>query len=467
MNFLHRNFALILIPVLFAATSQDTTGHSVRIHKDITGAAAGATSNVDAFVLAAGFSVGETFPYTIPDAMGLAPVPLNYDAVEWLKTGAAWEDEQHIISPNITRAEWNGFRYINHFYDPLPEPGAPLTDAQEIPDPHLISGAINSFRWGSTRGIVFVGLAGVHPNHYTWQNARDYQADALTNSNPAVRKEAMAKLFFSLGHVVHLIQDLSQPGHVRNDNHKAKRFIENYGESNAGFLTYPSQYLDWRTAGFTKLKDFWDRNLYTGNAQALNNDATSVPGSTLGLAEFTNGNLLSEDALYGDTLHHLGQIGGVGLPHYYPLPLLHTSTNFSQVVSNPSAHTHSVTLPSGTIEKRLTFAKTSDGISMENHCTLTYFGFEAAKILGSYTTLGLSINDDLVLQNYHEVMLPKAIAYSAGCLDYFFRGNMRVLVWRRPGEGIFRLTVANWTGAHPSNDFALSIATNESRYAVL
>jgi hypothetical protein len=43
-------------------------------------------------------------------------------------------------------------------------------------------------------------------------------------------------------------------------------------------------------------------------------------------------------------------------------------------------------------------------------------------------------------------MLPNAIQYSAGCLDYFFRGDIRVTTWRRPGESILHLAVANWSG---------------------
>ena len=436
---------------LVAFHAQVARAHHVKIHEKITKSAIEASPCVSSFLSNQSYADGTVFAYTIPDAAGDASVFLSLSAAKWIVEGVGWEDEEHVYAPGSWLAtrlgEANGYRFINHFYDPYPEPGARLTDSSELPSSLFISGGYNSFQWGSTRNIRFTNLIiGTFPNIYSWQNARDYEYDALTNGNSVFRKEAMAKMFFSLGHVVHLIQDLSQPGHVRNDNHAKKRFIENYGQRNADSLIFAPLSLDWRAAGFTKLKDFWDRNLYTGNAQALNNDAANVAGSTLGLAEFTNGNLLSEDALYGDTLHPLGQIGGVGLPHYYPLPLLHTSTNFSQVVSNPSAHTHNVTLPNGTVEKRLTFAKTSDGISMENHCTLTYFGFEAAKRLGSYTTLGLSINDDLVLQNYHEVMLPKAIAYSAGCLDYFFRGKLGVLVWRKPGEHVFKLAVSNTSG---------------------
>ncbi len=38
----------------------------------------------------------------------------------------------------------------------------------------------------------------------------------------------------------------------------------------------------------------------------------------------------------------------------------------------------------------------------------------------------MTIADDNVLSNYHDIFIPKAVEYSAGVLDYFFRGAMDV-----------------------------------------
>ena len=205
-------FCFFAVHLMIAVVAR---GHSVVVHERISDAAAEAAGGIQTFLATAGYSAEITFGYTIPDASGLAPLTLTIDGPRWITAGAKWEDEEHIVSAQLSQSEANGFRFINHFYNPIPEPGAPLTDATELPGvwPGLfIHGGFNSFEWGSTRNIIFMGLAGVYPNIYSWQNARDYQADALTQSDPSVRKEAMAKMFFSLGHVIHLIQDTSQPG---------------------------------------------------------------------------------------------------------------------------------------------------------------------------------------------------------------------------------------------------------------
>jgi hypothetical protein len=53
----------------------------------------------------------------------------------------------------------------------------------------------------------------------SWQDARLEYLLALTGAYDAMRQEALIKTFKALGGVMHLIQDLSSPAHVRNDSH--------------------------------------------------------------------------------------------------------------------------------------------------------------------------------------------------------------------------------------------------------
>ena len=254
---------------------------------------------------------------------------------------------------------------------------------------------------------------------------------ALTNSMQDARNENMALMLYTLGHVLHLNQDLSSPDHVRNDNHfyGPHRYIENFGvktylnEPNA-FPQEQHSWSYWQGMNFSKLLDFWDRNLYNGTVSPLNNsEDTNQPTKKLGLAEWSSGNFLGEDALYNevvwtnDTFHH------------FPFPSLNTSVSKSPL--RPSY------LKNGNAINRSYFDKIGDGITFQNHSVVNYFGWAIAQKNGSsprtYASVpvwrvSVSLDDTNVLQAYHEQLIPKAIEYSAGILDYFFRGTMSASV---------------------------------------
>jgi hypothetical protein len=56
-----------------------------------------------------------------------------------------------------------------------------------------------------------------------------------------------------------------------------------------------------------------------------------------------------------------------------------------------------------------------------------------------------TINDPNVLDDYHAILIPKAIKYSAGILDYFFRGRIEVVdvVWNATQ---YTITIRNQSG---------------------
>ncbi len=52
----------------------------------------------------------------------------------------------------------------------------------------------------------------------------------------AEREENQAKLFVSLGHVLHLLEDLHSPAHVRNGPHAGGDYLEIFGRHDGGFF---------------------------------------------------------------------------------------------------------------------------------------------------------------------------------------------------------------------------------------
>jgi hypothetical protein len=58
----------------------------------------------------------------------------------------------------------------------------------------------------------------------------------------------------------------------------------------------------------------------------------------------------------------------------------------------------------------------------------------------------LTINDTEVLQDYHDILIPKAIEYSTGILDYFFRGQLEATLTCGTTPGMRGLEIKNVTG---------------------
>jgi hypothetical protein len=124
---------------------------------------------------------------------------------ELFRYGACHEDHATLAS---------GYRVFAHFYDPQ-NSGRGL---ESVDGPASIS-------WTLQRGR---GNATTQSNHYTYQDTRDYFYQALTRGlapgfsaagNDLARRELWGKTFQSLGHVMHHLQDMAQPQHVRNDDH--------------------------------------------------------------------------------------------------------------------------------------------------------------------------------------------------------------------------------------------------------
>ena len=150
-----------------------------------------------------------------PDADRVLPqVPAYPLIAELLTAGAGLED---IPMP----------RARHHFHDPNRDAG--LDNNTEHP---ARAPAINRFSktvWGLSFDLTgasaldrALGTEGSqweteYENYFAWPDARDYFYEALTDANEAVREHYLAMTFVALGHVLHLLEDMGVPPHVRND----------------------------------------------------------------------------------------------------------------------------------------------------------------------------------------------------------------------------------------------------------
>jgi hypothetical protein len=452
------SFVFLAIIFICSIAQTESRAHDEHVHMKITEGAFQSSTNLNSFLID---SLGsDNTSFNLSPTLLSHPTPFNYgiglSPLNWLRQGSYWED--------MTLYGGYQMRCVDHFYTVWPgrTPGRAdgLTDESE---PWFASLAFpdnltNSFVWGSQQNITgprwFSAVTG--PNSETWQDARSYEYLFLTSRSKADRNEYIGHMLFALGHVLHLNQDTSQPDHVRNDNHKneERRFIEDYGynhfqQNPQWFNPQPHGWSWWQTQGFTKLLDFWDRGLYVGNSQPLSSDANGALGHKLGLAEACNGNFLGEDALYKEMTYS-------DPDHHFPLPSRDESTNFKNIqyklvegMSLIGAY-DVTTLKDGTLVNRIYLAQFY-GISLNHQSVMGYLNTAYNVYAGAYgndwiVRASLSINDPKVLQEYHDILIPKAVEYSAGILDYFFRGSLEVSFTPNSGNSSYTLHIVNKSG---------------------
>ena len=109
-----------------------------------------------------------------------------YTAAEWIREGGVDED----VPP---------WRVVNHFYDPINRTGMVFG----VPSPE----------W------AFESNGDEPSQSHSYADARRALYRGLTAADPSERSRELGHAFYALGHVIHLIQDLAQPQHTRNDAH--------------------------------------------------------------------------------------------------------------------------------------------------------------------------------------------------------------------------------------------------------
>ncbi|MCP4702346.1 MAG: hypothetical protein GY862_36620 [Gammaproteobacteria bacterium] len=108
----------------------------------------------------------------------------------------------------------NPARYRNHYYDPINGRGYRygfVLRGEASPDWGLEDGEHNFIT-----------------QRYSFDDARDYLYEGLTLEGKKERENRLTLLFRTLGQVIHLVEDMGQPAHTRNDSHAMGSFYEVY-----------------------------------------------------------------------------------------------------------------------------------------------------------------------------------------------------------------------------------------------
>lgn len=303
--------------------------------------------------------------------------PFNGSTVrKWIEQGSYWEDNMNI---GIY------IRAPRHCYDPTRSLGR-FTDLTWIEAQRCgPSGQYTSaLEWAWDRS-----LPDAEP--YSWTDALDYYYSALTGTTKASRDDNFANTFRALGQVLHLIEDMAVPAHVRNDNH-APHYGKDYYEC---YLT-PK----WFSVFLPVIQTAEAQNLSTFN-------------NYWELADYTNYNYVSDDTIL--TEHFSPE-----RVHYFAHPTLE-STDFT---SHDDVVVIIIRAEDGIDDAVRYLNKVSDGEIIDRFLGVGYFS-PYLDYDPNIWALQLGLDDE-VSYHYAEKLLPKAVGYSAGLIDYFFRGKLGI-----------------------------------------
>ena len=211
----------------------------------------------------------------------------NITIVKLVRQGANFED-------NIPR-------FLNHFYDPINNSGL---------------GVMNT-----SPGWALEDTADDGEQAYSYKDARQYFYDALTKNTESDRNLSWGKTFQTLGQIIHHVQDMAQPEHVRNDAHLPgvdTSYYEEYtddhkGEAHISGLMSGNSY---PIPTYPTARDFWTTRA-TEASELLRQ----------GVADFTNRNFVSNNTnFYYDAAGLL-----LSTDYYYPQPVQVVSRNIADI----------------------------------------------------------------------------------------------------------------------------------------
>jgi hypothetical protein len=316
-----------------------------------------------------------------------------------LALGAVCEDSAHGTA--------QAFRFQNHFYDPQLSGQGLSIGGQHIDS---LTWAVDPQNTLSTQ-------------EYSSRRAKSYLLSSLTLPNQIERQKSLGLLFRTLGHVMHLIQDLGQPQHTRNDSHGFVHRYETYVdiENANGRLTYTG----YQPVLPAAIDDLWHSSMSTG------------------LADYSSAGFVTA----GTNFRGIPGISSLQPDPMHPLPNPATAQIVARQITDPDLlGSVSASQP---LRGEIRFISTivadnyTGSVNDRNPMTSTYSLF--ADDLQKYVGYSQFTLNNLNYREAAKRLIPRAIGYSAGFLNYFFRGSMTIAP---PDEGVF--AVINHSPSNPA-----------------
>lgn len=354
--------------------------------------------------------------------------------VELLRDGAVLEDD--------------GQRPVNHFFNPRTGQGTSVGN----PSP----------TW------ILEDQFDINGQEFSYGVARKSLLKGLVSENETERKKALGRMIQSLGNILHHLQDMAQPQHSRVDSHLDGRVLGlpfEISELLAASRQRPSHVEYYTNQKYNYGRywyDFGKQKVFVAGNSSLAEDIENVaeelrldlapyaygegisidtlieagkltkprdfwqttefdpnPGATgFGIAEFANRNFFTAGTLPGDSSLTSDKLT-------YP-----ASSGFNKTEEEVSDLLRKGKFPADNFSGVMTFYSTDViDILLPNKSDINRRAL-AESFLSEYLEKKgespLYVLNRLTYDEGQQYLLPRAIAYSAWMLDYFFRGELKV-----------------------------------------
>ncbi len=322
-----------------------------------------------------GFFLDECLKKELSILEGIKDYFKNQQVLRWISDGGEYEDKPADCIPY--------YRSRNHFHNPIDNSGF-----SGIWDTRILSG-ISAREWA----VLPAGTQSC--GYFSWNDVREYFYQALTAGEKASRDHYFALTFRGVGQLMHLVQDMSVPEHVRNDGHYGSEDYEAWANSdNAPSLTgYSPVYFVADSYYSLNTRSLFDSGQYTGT------NPNVTLNQSIGLSEYASANFLSPDTIFNK-----------------PEFLFPAYSEVSERIE-PDA---------GTGENLLYLRKKglAEGVFGERIEHLARATAFYHFLPDGYKHLALTVRDRAVYHDYAAKLMPRAIGYSSQLLAYFFRGKL-------------------------------------------
>ncbi|MBW2169314.1 MAG: hypothetical protein JRG69_08660 [Deltaproteobacteria bacterium] len=343
--------------------------------------------------------------------------------MEWIQYGSNWEDL--VLSFCVDPLSKNGIKNC-HFYNPVEDVGLWDYDENEEIGQSLIDRANdneigdygmpnNEWSYQMAKDLYYAALTGDSTKYANWVMKDKIIYDwffGKSNMNQEERDLFFAWTFQAIGHTLHLIQDASVPAHTRNDSHMHIPYT-------GGIFQDTEPFEDWTKENVTNEamnyngdgSDPWTywkdhSNIIIPNVFIDTNplpEPTYAPSEDLnqGLAEYSHANFLSKDSIAD--FDYPGRDGG----------LFYEDITENGKLKRYVYH-ESENIDNGGVKHLYLYG------------TIHYVVDPLLLSTDVYFKSAYTVDDERVHEDYAAKLIPRAVGYSAGLLDYFFRGKMDV-----------------------------------------